>query len=69
MRSDSRLNVRRIRIDLKDFDLSKLPEFQVDGTVPWVAVGKHMCGSSTDYAMLACQQTLKSLPLPRNVIE
>lgn len=57
---DDNLMVRRIRIDLKDFDLRHLPEMDSEQPIPWVAVGKHMCGCSTDYAMIACQNALRS---------
>ena len=62
MRSEDRLTVRRIRIDLKDFSLEQLPEFTQSGdsdAVPWVALGKHLCGAGTDFAMLACQHALE----------
>lgn len=65
MRSEARLTVRRIRLDLKDFDLSRLPEIQ--GDVPWVAIGKHMCGASTDYALTACHKAQQSSLLLLNL--
>ena len=58
MKSDETLTVRRIRIDLKDFDLSRLPEIDRKPATPWVALGKHLCGSGTDYALLACQRAI-----------
>ena len=58
MKSDEALTVRRIRIDLKDFDLSRLPEIDQKPIGPWVALGKHLCGSGTDYALLACRKAI-----------
>eukprot|EP00210_Caulerpa_lentillifera_P001686 g1621.t1 len=56
------LIIRRLRVDLKDFDIAKLPELQDDGSgsTPWVACGKHLCGASTDFTLNTCIHAFQS---------
>lgn len=62
MKNRTDLTIRRLRVDLKDFDVSKLPELQSSdlGCTPWVACGKHLCGGSTDFTLNTCIRAFQS---------
>ena len=48
--------LQRLRIDLRDFDPAGVATLaggaQTPNNNPWVAVGKHLCGAATDFALL-----------------
>lgn len=47
-----RLDVQRLRCDLKDFLPAGVPGLEKEQ--PWVALGKHLCGAATDFALRCC---------------
>lgn len=51
-RSMRHLDMQRLRCDIKDFDVGKVPGLDSNG--PWVALGKHLCGAATDFTLRSC---------------
>lgn len=53
----SAIPIERVRINIKDLDLSKAlvaderPKKEEEGENQWIALGKHLCGACTDFAL------------------
>lgn len=51
-------DLKRIRCDIADFNPHKLP--QIGRCTEWLAYGKHLCGSATDFTLRCCANFAKS---------
>jgi tRNA:m4X modification enzyme len=50
----------RLRIDLRDLALARVPEMGQRGLSRIVAYGKHLCGNCTDFGLAACLNAVKA---------
>ncbi|KAH9757741.1 tRNA:m(4)X modification enzyme [Citrus sinensis] len=51
LRQKESLTIERLRIDIEDLDLSAVESLR---NVPYLAIGKHLCGPATDLALRCC---------------
>ncbi|KAF7804962.1 tRNA:m(4)X modification enzyme TRM13-like protein isoform X1 [Senna tora] len=51
LRQNEGLMLERLRIDIEDLDLSAVESLE---GVPFLAIGKHLCGAATDLALRCC---------------
>ncbi|KAK7308669.1 hypothetical protein VNO77_42289 [Canavalia gladiata] len=51
LRQNESLMLERLRIDIEDLDLNAVESLQ---GVPFLAIGKHLCGAATDLALRCC---------------
>ncbi|KAK7273928.1 hypothetical protein RIF29_14996 [Crotalaria pallida] len=51
LRQNESLMLERLRIDIEDLDLNSVESLQ---GVPFLAIGKHLCGPATDLALRCC---------------
>ncbi|KAF1863326.1 hypothetical protein Lal_00031326 [Lupinus albus] len=51
LRQNESLMLERLRIDIEDLDLNAVESLQ---GVPFVAIGKHLCGAATDLTLRCC---------------
>ncbi|KAJ1418384.1 S-adenosyl-L-methionine-dependent methyltransferase [Sesbania bispinosa] len=51
LRQNERLMLERLRIDIEDLDLNAVESLQ---GVPFLAIGKHLCGAATDLTLRCC---------------
>ena len=72
--------LQRLRIDLRDFDpagVACLAGSSLAATQqqqPWLAMGKHLCGAATDFALLCLAQAAiaggrRNAPLNQGVVQ
>ncbi|CAG0889833.1 unnamed protein product [Darwinula stevensoni] len=62
LRDEKNLHLERVRIDIEDLCLDKIPAISSNSWQNCIAVSKHLCGAGTDVALRCIEHALSNFP-------